>query len=61
MNWVQLACIAVLYWWAGFNLQYWSKEPADEDNPDSLYDLSVVLLRYIPTTLMILMYVLIYF
>ena len=59
MIWVQLFFINILYWLTAFNINYW-KPPADETE-DSFYTLSVVLLRYVPTIMMVLTYVLIYF
>ena len=55
MNWIQILLIGFLYWWAAINLDYWTKKDGDK------YTLSVVLLRYVPTILMTLQYMLIYF
>jgi len=63
MCWIQLTLLGVLYWWAAINLNYFTeKQKADsEQDGDKLYDLLVVLLRYVPTIMMTMGYVLIYF
>jgi len=58
MIWIQLFFINILYWLTSININYWKPSP---DNEDSLYTLSVILLRYVPTIMMTLTYILIYF
>ena len=56
LNWVQLAFIAILYWWAAINLDFWMQQ-----NINTTFLLSVVLLRYVPSIMLICAYMILYF
>lgn len=53
---MQLAFIAILYWWAAINLDFWMQQ-----NINTTFLLSVVLLRYVPSIMLICAYMILYF
>lgn len=62
MIWAQLVCITMLYWFTAFKIDAFVQiMRSDDNNKDFSYTLIMVLLRYVPSILMTLTYVMLYF
>lgn len=61
MIWAQLAILTSLYWFTAINIKFWTKFARDGKNADAGFLIVLVMLKYIPTIMMTLIYVLIYF
>lgn len=63
MDLILISCLSVLYWFAAINLAYVSGKDIHKDNKtfNISFTLMVILLKYVPTVLLQLAYLLIYF